>query len=241
MELRLYARIVWKRVWIPISLIAIVLIMTLLFQGGKPSLYSATMRFVIGLTPEPRSGDYYTYDRYYTWLTAEYLIDDLAEIIKSASFASAVREEIIESADWPTDAPGLVGAIQGSTSSGKLHRILTVTITWNDPDQLTDIANAVVRALAERAADYFPLTGCDRIEAHLIDPPVIGKVPPSLTERLRTPVRLFLALLAGIAITFLLHYLDDTIQTNDDLIEMGLPVLGEIPPRSIFPWARRQR
>ena len=240
MELKTYMRIIWKRAWIPVLLTLIVLIASVLSQSVPPPRHSATMRFVIGLKPEPRSGDYYTYDRYYTWLTAEYLIDDLAEVVKSASFASAVQEELTESVNWSADMPGLIGAIQGSTSSGKLHRILTVTITWPDPHQLVDIANAAIRTLTDRASDYFALSGHDRIEAHLIDPPAIGEIPPSLTEHLRLPIRLSLALIAGIVVTLVLHYLDDTIQGYDDLVDLELPVLAEIPPRSMFPWTRRQ-
>ena len=234
-------RVVWKRAWIPAILTLIVLVASVLAQSDRPPHYSATMRFVIGLKPEPRSGDYYTYDRYYTWLTAEYLIDDLAEVVKSASFASAVQEYLSDSVGWPTDSTGLAGAIQGSTSSGKLHRILTVTITWSDPAKLADIADTVAHTLVHRAPDFFSLSGLDRIEAHLIDPPAIGEVPPSLTQRLQLPIRLLLALVAGIVVGLVLHYLDDTIQGRDDLVQTGLPILAEIPRPSVFPWARRQR
>lgn len=240
MELKTYVHIVWRRVWIPVVLTLFVLVLSVLSQNVSAASYSATMRFVVGLRPEPRSGDYYTYDRYYTWLTAEYLIDDLAEVVRSASFAGRVHEQLTSTAEWASGSTGLTGAILGSTSSGKLHRILTVTITWNDPDQLADIANAVSRTLAEHASDFFPLSGQDRIEAQLIDPPAIGEVRASFTERLQLPIRLALALIAGIVLTFVLYYFDDTIQGRDDLVEIGLPVLTQVPRRSMFPWARRK-
>jgi capsular polysaccharide biosynthesis protein len=66
---------------------------------------------------------------------------------------------------------------------------------------------------------------------------VIDESPPmavgkSLRERLDLPIRLFLALLAGVALTFLLDYLDDTVRDQAELEAMGITVLGEIPRQS---------
>ncbi len=59
----------------------------------------------------------------------------------------------------------------------------------------------------------------------------MSPVPPSLSERLDLPVRLLLALLAGIALAFLLDYLDDSIRGRQDLEEMDIPVMAEVPRR----------
>lgn len=240
MELRHYIHIVRKRAWIPFFLVLIVMVGSAL-QSSPASQYSASMRFVVGLQPEPRSGDYYTYDRYYTWLTAEYLIDDLSEVVKSTAFAQAVRDEALEVGAWDDPEASIpTGAIQGATSSGNLHRILTVSITWPDAAQLADIANATGTVLREQAASFFALSGSDRIEIHLIDPPIVGLVGSSLTQRLETPIRLLLALMAGVALTFLLDYLDDTVRGSEEIEALGIPVLGEIPaPRRFMRLSQR--
>ena len=140
MELLLYWRILRRRLWLVAGLLALVLVSYLVFARAPQPSYTAGMRFVVGLRPEPTSGAYYTYDRYYTWLTAEYLLDDLAEVVKSGVFAQDVAAQA-----------GLavpVGAIQGATSAGKLHRILTVQITWPHPQELERIANATAFAAA---------------------------------------------------------------------------------------------
>jgi capsular polysaccharide biosynthesis protein len=235
-ELRRYFEIIKKRAWLPILLVLLVASGVFL-RGSPPPAYSASMRFVVGLLPEPPTGDYYTYDRYYTWLTAEYLIDDMAEVVKSAAFAQAVEETLIASGEWnPT---GIGGAIHGSTSSGKLHRILTVTISWGDPAQLASISAATVEVLQQQVASFFALSQSDRIEFHLIDPPSVGPIPSSLTQRLQGPLRILLALLAGVGLTFLLDYLDDTVRSQEEIEEMGIPVLGEIPAPRRFPRLRR--
>ena len=60
---------------------------------------------------------------------------------------------------------------------------------------------------------------------------VVVPRPASLTARFDLPLRLELALLAGIALTFLLDYLDLTVRNRAELEALGLPVLGEIPTR----------
>jgi capsular polysaccharide biosynthesis protein len=66
----------------------------------------------------------------------------------------------------------------------------------------------------------------------VIDPPS----PPtqnsiSLTQRLDLPVRLLLALAAGLALIFLLDYLDDSVRGKAELEAMGIPVLAEVPKK----------
>ncbi len=223
MELRTYWNIIVKRLWLILVLMALFLLSYFLLAHQAPPSYTATMRFVVGIKPEAVTGGYYTYDRYYTWLTAEYLLDDLAEVVKSRAFAADVATMA------GTNIPA--GVIQGSTSAGKLHRILTVTMTWGNPDELARLADALTRVLRERGATYFAQLSTENAVISVIDPPAIGPVGASLRQRLDLPLRLLLALVLGIALTFLLDYLDDTIRHRGDLDSLGLPVLGEIPTR----------
>jgi capsular polysaccharide biosynthesis protein len=65
----------------------------------------------------------------------------------------------------------------------------------------------------------------------LIDAPAISLVGRPAREQLEIPLRLALALAAGMALAFLLDYLDDAVRERADLERLGLAVLGEIPPR----------
>jgi len=237
MELRQYWRIVYKRLWIVIALIVIVLVSSLVLQPGRPALYQASMRFTVGLVPESRSGDYYAYDRYYTWMASEYFVDELTEIVGSEAFARAVSEELANS--------GLdlsAGDIHGSLGADRKHRILTVHVTWGKQEQLGEIANAASNVLRERSADFLGQLGTTDADIRLIDQPVALPAGRSLKEKLDLPIRLFLALLAGVALTFLLDYLDDTVRDRAEVQAMGLTVLGEIPPlpgHRRFPWQKK--
>jgi hypothetical protein len=127
MELRQYWRIVYKRLWIVIALVAIVLISSLVFRPGRPSLYQTSLRFTVAVLPESRSDDYYAYDRYYTWMASEYLVDELTEIVGSEAFARAVSKELANSGHDLS-----AGAIRGSLGADRKHRILTLHLTWGD-------------------------------------------------------------------------------------------------------------
>jgi capsular polysaccharide biosynthesis protein len=238
MELRQYWRIVYKRLWIVIVLVAIVLISSLAFRPGLPALYQTSMRFTVAVVPEPRNGDYYAFDRYYTWMASEYFVDELTEIVGSEAFATAVSEELANSGlDLPAEA------LHGSMGADRKHRILTVHITWGKQEaELEEIANATAKVLRGRSADFLGQLGTTDADIRLIDPPVVLPAAQSLKERLDLPIRLFLALLAGVALTFLLDYLDDTVRDRAEVEAMGLAVLSEIPPlpgRRWFPWRKK--
>ena len=220
MELRLYWRILKKRLWLVLGLPVVVLLGYWLLAPQPITSYSTSMRFVVGIKPE-QSDSYYTYDRYYTWLTAEYLIDDFSEVVKSQVFA----QDVAGLSGLPVPA----GAIQGATSSGKLHRILTVGITWSDDAELELIAQAVVDVLGESASRYFAQLGTTDAVISLIDPPAIVEIGPSLRQRLDLPLRAILALAGGVALAFLADYLDPSLRDRSDLAQLGLPILAEIP------------
>jgi len=191
MELRAYWGIVRKRIWI-VMLLLLVLLLSYPFLGPAqaPQLYSASMRFVVGIAPEPLPPEVYGYDRYYTWLTAEYLIDDMSEVVKSRAFAEDVAE--VSGRSIP------VGAIQGATASGKLHRILTISASWGDPKELATIANAIVQVMQERSGTYFGQLGTENAAL-------------------------------GVALTFLLDYLDDSVRHRADLEALGIDLLAQVP------------
>ena len=227
MELRQYWQIIYRRWWIIISLLLVVVLISMTTGIARPArapTYVASMRFMMGLEPEAKTGDYYSYDKYYTWLTAEYLVDDVSELVRSGAFAQAVSQQL---GDAGITVPA--GAIHGSTQAGTLHRILTVNIVWSDPEQLANIANAVVAVLPDEIGKHFAQVGTGGVHASLIDPPSIGGVGASLREKMDIPIRLLLAIVAGIALAFILDYVDDSVRNRDELEDEGVTVLAEIP------------
>ena len=83
--------------------------------------------------------------------------------------------------------------------------------------------------LDQEAGELVGPLGNARPILRLIDPPVIVPVGQSLADKLELPIRLGLAVLAGIAGTFLLDYVDASVRSGAELESMGITVLARIP------------
>jgi capsular polysaccharide biosynthesis protein len=224
MELREYWAIIRRWWWVPALLVLGVGIISLAtqrpWQPAAPA-YTTSLSFSVGVQPQqPADGE----ENYYTALASEYLIDDLAEVVRGSEFAAAVSARL--AGQGITVTPG---ALQGSTQAGKLHRILDVGITWGNPEELDAIADAVAATVEEQAAAFMPRLFAQNAAAYLVDRGGVAAVGPGLREQLDLPVRLLLALAMGIALAFLLDYLDDRIRGREDVEQMGLAVLAEVP------------
>lgn len=235
MELKEYARIIYRRLWAVILLFSVVLAASVLLRPQPIQMYSASMRFLVGVEPEPCVGDVYHYDKYYTWLAAEYLVDDLAELVKSRAFAEAVSTHI-----GGNITPG---SIQASTYAGKLHRVLAVNISGSDPQMLAKVAEAIATILPAEAQRHFAVLGTEGVVASLIDPPTVNEMGVGLRQRLDLPIRLFLGLVAGLVLAFTIDYLDESVRDAGEVEALGLRVIAEVPPLEHKGWRRwvRQR
>ena len=230
MELKQYWSILWKRAWIPALLLVVVGGVSLLTRQPPVPSYSTSMRFTVRVKPQVMT-DKFTYEGYYGWLASEYLADDLSEIVKSQAFASDVNRHLTEMGSSAVIPPGIIG---GVTFGEKLHRILRVNFSWGNEAELNQIAQAVVKAMEEDSAKYLtqPDVPGGAVITVIDEPSAPAFNPPSLTQRLDLPVRLLLALAAGIALTFLLDYLDDSVRGKSELEAMGIPVLAEVPKKT---------
>ena len=226
MELRLYWAVIRRWWWIPVLTVLLVAVLSLV--GARPwqpkaQAFTTSLSFSIGLKPEnPADGE----ENYYTALASEYLIDDLAEVVRGSEFAGAVSQRL--QAQGITIPPG---ALQGSTQAGKLHRIMTVGMTWGNPDELSAIADAVILTIQEEAPTFMPRLFAQNGAAYLVNRGGVAAVGTGLRQQLEFPLKLLIALAAGIALAFLVDYLDDRIRGREDVERLGLSVVGEIPKR----------
>jgi capsular polysaccharide biosynthesis protein len=227
MEIRAYWQIIRRRWWIPLLLTLLVALLSAIqlrpWQTPPPT-YSATLRLLVGVLPSA-DADLTMYDaRFYAWQTSEYLVDDFTEVVSSSLFAGNVRQRLV---DQGISIPP--GAIRGSSATGRLHRVLTLTIHWPSEQELTAIAAAVVDELTTNSAFYFAQLGTENTEITILDQPTISVIQPSLRFRIEWPLRTLLALIVGLGIVFLLDYLDTSVRSSQDLEAIGVPVLGMIP------------
>ncbi len=219
MELIRYWKIVSRRWWLTVGLLVVVATISALTYKRPPTMYVASFRFNVGLYPMPRSNAQYIDNPLETWQASEYFMDDLAAAVRNVEYARRVAARLGE--------PGvnLAGVIGASTE----HRMLTVSISWPDPDQLARIADAAVSVLQEDAGDLVGPLGTAQPVLPLIAPPQIAPVARGLKDKLDIPIRLGLAVIVGVAGAFLLDYLDTTIRDRAEAEALGLQVLAEIP------------
>lgn len=220
MELDSYLVIIRRRWWAPVLLIALVAVLTLLTYRPAPPVYQASIRFTIGVSADRNVQGV---DPLLTsYQASEYIRDDFVEILHSEMFAADVNSNL-QGTNLVIDKNAISGSVE------KQHRIMSMAITWSDEKQASIIANAAAKALETQNAKYFKQLGSEGASVTIIDGPDVGLVPPSLRERLDLPIRLVLALAAGLMLAFLIDYLDDTVRDARELEAMGLRVLGEIP------------
>lgn len=228
MELREYGRILRRRLWIPIVLTLLVAALSAVqlrpWQPAPPSGYNTEIRLLLGVAPMPNA-DTASYDpRYFAWLISEYLVDDFTEVVRSQLFATGISARLTE--DGIT-VPA--GAITGSATTGKQHRIITLNFAWPDQTEATAIANAAAAELKENASVYFVQLGTDDTLIEILDGPNIAPVAGAPMEIYEFPIRVLLALLAGLALAFLVEYLDDSVRSGHDLEALGVTTIGAIP------------
>lgn len=228
MELRRYWGIVYGRLWAVGLVVAVAVAASLATRKSVRPAYQVYMRIILGIVPEAREAPYYTYDRYYAWLSSDYLVDDFSEVVKGQAFAEAVAARL---------KGGGLYIPAGAISAEKRHRILTLTLIWGNPDEAQALGEAIADALLEEGARFFAQLAPGAAEFRLIDGPRVSPVAPGLREKLDLPLRWAIALVAGVGLAFLLEYLDDTVRSAEELEAMGLKVLGTIP--AARPWWRK--
>ncbi len=222
MELRFYARVLLRRWWLVVAPVAVVLLHLVVTYHAPPPTYQVVMRFAAGTPPAGLSLDY---DRYYSWLTSEYIANGLADIAETRAFAQAVADRLAAEG-FPADP----AAIQGGIVTDNAQSIMVVYLTWPDAEGARAVARAVAEELTQNDAAYFPqLEGLDPA-VRLLDEPAPVPQPPSLRAQLLGPVvRLGLALALGVGLALVWHYLDPTVRDPEELEDMGLTVLAHIP------------
>ncbi|MDE3090603.1 MAG: hypothetical protein KGJ80_14590, partial [Chloroflexota bacterium] len=204
MELRDYARVIRRYLWLIVALVVVVGVGSFIFRAQPAPQYTASVRFTIGVSAPPAT-QVQGYDPILTaYQASEYIRDDFVEIIQSDSFADDVNATLAKM------GVGGITINKGNLSAAveKQRRLMSMTVTAGNPDQAAQIAQAAVKNLSENNAKYFAQLGATGATVAVIDKPVVTRVGASLREQLDIPIRALIALLAGIALAFIMDYLD---------------------------------
>jgi capsular polysaccharide biosynthesis protein len=222
MELRTYWKILIRRWWLIVAPVLVVTLYVAISYSPQPLDYQVVMRYAAGTNPAGLSEDY---DRYYPWLTSEYVANGLADVAATGTFAQAVSSRLTE-----TGHDILPNAIQRAIVTDNAQSILVVYLTWRDAEQIVFVADAITAELTGNGAAYFPQLEGIEPGVRLLDPPAPVSLPPGLRTQLMGPtIKIGLALVVGVALALLWHYLDPTVREATELENLEINVLAEIP------------
>ena len=120
--------------------------------------------------------------------------------------------------------------IRRDISTKKTHRILTISVTTENPHYSYIIANAIKDSFNEHAKDYFGQLNADNAMITVLDDPAAQAEMGLLRKAIEVGLRTVVGFLAAVALAFLLNYLDPTVRSTKEVEQLlGLPVLAELP------------
>jgi len=223
MELRRYWQILQRR-WLLVAIpTAIVLIIGLATYQTAAPVYNVGVNFIVSQQPSPAAANE-DEERYYTWLTSEYIVNGLADWVSGNTFKTAVSAELAEQGyDIPAGAIAL--------AADNVRSKLQLSISHNDPGALAAIMDAVITVVTEQNAAALPQLAGETAVLVLVDQPIVNQIPTGIRSQLDLPLRVGLAVVAGIGLALLAEYLDPTVRDREEIERMGLEVLGEIPKK----------
>lgn len=233
MELRRYWSTIWRYRWLVLLLPFIVGLGSTALWLIQPNGYKTTLKVQLVLAPpQANAGDeFFRYDSYYNYLATEYAVDDLVEVLNGNVFADAVTATL--------RGPGYgltidEDDVRGAFEARRVHRILIIDVTSSSNDRAVAIARAVSATIDRDPVRYFTkgdLVPKQGAVALVVEAPLEARgnrVQRALNVVLQTAIALF----AGLALAFLLDYLNDRLRDADSARDaLDLPILGQIPER----------
>lgn len=259
MELKTYWSIIWRRIWLVALVVGVVALYVgyeyypLRKTPGALTAYRSDITMQVGLQATPDSVDPSYADNV---VVSEALADVLVTgpILDSKEFDTQVSHQIDADMNLIMQRYGPhpdLGGCQNSDVIGaeltavRTHSLVTVSATCATSQGAWAVANAAGEVLTtntETYLDYVVAKNAPRPSTgNTSQPAVTARVISNATEAVTVPgtstnkqtllaILLLVALVIGIALTFLADYLDDRIYTKDDAhYVLQLPVYGEVP------------
>lgn len=224
MELLAIVRVLlrrWYLVVIPVAVVAVFTVPALLnppppANAGFTTVIRYTAAQQLSAIPD-REGDFQD-----VWLASELTVNAFTEWVRSRSFAEEVS---INLTTRGLDIPA--GAVAFNANNER--SIGQIFISWGDADELVVIAAAALDVLQTRNDIYFPQVGGTPATVIPLDEPTIQAQSAQLLDIFTPLLRLGVALVAGVALAFLVEYLDPFLRRREQLASVRLRVLGTVP------------
>jgi capsular polysaccharide biosynthesis protein len=255
MELRQYWNVIWKRRWLVLAIIVLAGAFSAYSFLTTQRTYELDTEYTVRYPQTAANGDNGTitdtpaiilsdYKGYYYYLSSEYQVDDFTRIVETDAFAEAVikvmqerlsnnqTRDLLDPAKYRSDLEKLrPQEVVEWMGADRKHRELRLFIEAPSRDLAKHIMDAAGEVLTE--ARYQPVRG------RFDDRPIFGQLDMVTYESLESStsrevinaaIRLFMGIVAALAIVFLLEYLDNSVRDERDAHKvLDLPVIGAIP------------
>jgi capsular polysaccharide biosynthesis protein len=213
-----------RRRWLVILMpSAVVLAIGLITYRAPGPLYNAGVRFIVGQEPT-ESAELSDEERLANWKASEYIVNTMADWVRGGQFAGLVSQELAGEGINVAPQDIVAGTVSDSTRS-----MMVLSMTYGDPEILQQMMNAAGVVLLESNSQGLPQLGGETADLVQMDEPIVNRIPPGITTQLQLPLRIGLALVAGLGLALLVDYLDPSVRGRHELESMGLPVIAEIP------------
>lgn len=215
-----------RRRWLVIVIpMVVVLAIGLITYRAPGPLYNAGVRFIVG-QPPVESAELTDEQRLANWKTSEYIVNTLADWVHGGQFAELVSQDLAEQGISVGPQEIVAGTASDSTRS-----MMVLSMNYGDAAVLEQMMNAAGRVLAEANSQGLPQLGGETADLVQMDEPIVNRIPPGITTQLQLPLRIGLAIIAGLGLALLVDYLDPTVRGRREVEAMGLVVIAEIPKK----------
>lgn len=227
MPLYAYLALVRRRWPLVVLLPLVVAALSLVAALNQPPSYATTAHLLLTVAaPADAPAALPAFDDNATWVTTEYLLDDLPAVLGSTLFAQDVSV-LLAAEGYPLE----LGAIRGGLRPEVTHRSLRLTATAATPEAAAALARSAVTALEQGGLRYWGRRPEGGLLIVMLDPPGPAAPVSSLRDLVvNVGLRTALALVAGLGLALAAHALDDRLRSAQQAEAwIGARVLGVIP------------
>lgn len=218
MELKQYFRIVQKKWW----LIAVIVIIAMAVAGVKSfyfttPIYAANAKLIVNQS----SGDGAATLNASTIQTSIFLINSYKEIIKSSAVMNKVVEKYPELGESPAQLAAKI-----SVTSANNSQVMNLVYQDTSYIKAAKVVNGVSTVFKEQIPN---IMNVDNITILSEADVTVTPAPINFNPFMNMLISFVVSLILAIGFVFLLDYLDDTLETEAEIVEiMNVPVLAVV-------------
>ncbi|GBF76002.1 hypothetical protein PA598K_04441 [Paenibacillus sp. 598K] len=219
LEIKEYARVIFKRLWIVVACAIVATVTTAYYTYSTfQPVYEASTKLIINNTIGQSGSEQIDYG---TLTFTRMFLDTYREIINTPAIMGKVVERHPE---LQLTTNQLIQSVQVLTTN--TSQVMTLRVYNTSYERAATVVNTVSRVFQEQVPVIMKV---DNITI-LNEAPLDGNPPPVNDKRTQTVAMSFaISLLFGIALCFLLEYLDDTLKTEEDISQVfGAPTLASV-------------